>query len=192
MNLADYRTKINQLRTEFALAVRQVEEETRSLEEARTLLQNTQYAQKLCLEIAETLQQSAHQQVAEIVTRCLRAIFGEDSYEFGIEFTQKRGKTEARIFLKKGDLIITDPLNEAGGGVCDVISFALRVACILLSRPQRRKLLVLDECFRGVRGRVYQERVGSLIEGLAQETGIQFLISSDFDWLKVGEVINLD
>ena len=49
----------------------------------------------------------------------------------------------------------------------------------------------MDEPFKGVNGRVYQERTAKLVEALAEELDFQFIIVSDDDWLKIGKVITL-
>lgn len=183
---------MNKIKAEYDHSCRQVEEEEKYLRGTKMSLADTTRARDVVQRISQALQESAHQQVSEIVTRCLKAVFGEDTYEFGINFEEKRGRTEAFPHLKKGDLTLSDPLNEGGGGVCDVVSFALRLSALILSSPPRRKLLVLDEPFKGVRGKKYQDRVGELILSLAQETGTQFVICSDFPWLRVGEVIDLN
>lgn len=146
-------------------------------------------AQKIVQKVAQAVQRRAHEQISRVVTRCIRAVY-PDGYDFHIAFERKRGKTEARlVFLKDGHEV--SPTGAAGGGVVDVAALALRLACLLLATPRRRRLVVLDEPFRFVNGREYQERVAQLIPTLARELGFQFIIVTDDDWMKIGTVIDL-
>lgn len=135
------------------------------------------------------MQRQSHEAVAALVTRCLKAVFGEGAYEFRINFEQRRGRTEADIVFRRDGKDV-DPATASGGGVCDVTSFALRLACLLLSRPARRRLLVLDECFKHL-SRNHVQTVRELIETLAEELGIQVVMVTHDPNLACGKVVEL-
>lgn len=157
----------------------QVRKRLETAEEARNILQN----------LAETIQKESHQQVSSIVTRCLKAVFGEEGYEFSIVYEKKRGKTEARlVFLRDGEEL--HPVDSSGGGVLDVASFALRLACLVLSRPQRRKLLVLDEAMKHL-SEEYVPMARELLKLLASEYGIQIILITHSSTLVCGKVVDL-
>lgn len=185
-----YRATIDDLLRERDALAKQVRNEARYLKDAGTQLDAVEKSQAVVQEIAQQIQQVAHAQVASVVSRCLRAVFGDEAYEFRILFEQKRGRTEATLVLRRGDVVLDDPLHEAGGGVIDVASFALRLACLLLARPHRRRLLVLDEPFKHL-DKENQQRAGLLLQSLAEELGVQFVIVTHSDYLKVGKVIEL-
>lgn len=147
---------------------------------AEDLLFYAEEAQKSIQKVAQSVQQEAHDRIAGLVTRCLGAVFDEP-YEFKIEFERKRGKTEAALKFVRDGLVLDDPMNQAGGGVIDVASFALRLACLVLRRPQIRRLLVLDEPFKNIRGAEYRGRVRALLEALSREIGVQFILCVDAD-----------
>jgi len=146
-------------------------------------------AQKILQETAQHVQQIAHRQIASIVTKCLQVVF-DDLYSFHIHFEQKRGKTEARMVFRR-EFKEFDPATECGGGILNVAAFGLRLAALVLCQPAKRKLLILDEPFRDVNGEEFQSRFKELLLTLAQEMGIQFIIASDDDWLRIGKVIQL-
>lgn len=127
--------------------------------------------------------------MAKVVSSALATVFDEP-YTFHIEFEQKRGKTEARlVFMRDG--IEFNPKECSGGGVLDVAAFALRLACLILARPEARRVVVLDEPMKFVNGDENQARVGSMLLQMAEKTGFQFIIVSDDEWLKIGKVIEL-
>lgn len=76
-------------------------------------------------------------------------------------------------------LTLDDPLEQAGLGVVDVASFALRLACILVAQPPKRRLVVLDEPFRHL---AYELRpvAMELIKELAKQTKTQFVLTTHF------------
>ena len=126
------------------------------------------------------VQQVTHVKIANLVTRCLAAIF-DDPYSFELHFRQNRGRTEATIKLLKDGFERDDPLSQVGGGVNDVAAFALRLSALVLQRPPLRRVMVLDEPFRGLRGKVYRERVRGLLQSLAAELGVQLVVCCDHE-----------
>lgn len=189
--LGDRRKNLDRLRAEYDHVCAQVREEEQALQEGKDYVGRVKQGQVVVQGVARSVQESAHQQISGIVTRCLRAVYAEEAFDFEIGFEEKRGKTEAVLTLRKDGMVLTDPLFETGGGVSDVAAFALRICSLLLSRPARRRLLVVDEPMKFLNGEEYQRRMGELLQTLAKETGIQMLIATDDPWLKVGKVIEL-
>jgi len=139
--------------------------------------------------VAKTVQEDAHTRISGVVTRCLATVFDEP-YEFHIRFERARGRTEARlVFVRDGQEI--DPLEASGGGVVDVAAFALRESCLMLSRPARRRAVLLDEPFKFVSAD-RRGRVRAMLEGLAADLGTQFIMITHIDELRCGKVIELD
>ena len=184
------RKQLDALLAEYTHASRQVAEEEAALLIVEQEYKDAKQAQEVLQHAAQAVQEAAHDKIALIVTRCLRAVFGDDSYEFAIGFERKRGRTEAKLTLKRGGMVLEDPLNEAGGGVIDVCSFALRLACLLSSHSHPRKLLVLDEPFRMI-SKVYRPRARKLIETLAAELSVQVILVTHCEELRCGKVIEL-
>jgi DNA repair exonuclease SbcCD ATPase subunit len=176
-NLADLRSVragINDTRVQLA----EHEDALFNAEEAATVIHN----------VSKAMQEQAHTQIAKVVSRCLSMVF-EDPYEFNIIFEQKRGRTEARLVFSRNGVDV-DPLGAAGGGVVDVAAFALRLSCLLLARPQRRRLVILDEPFKFV-SEEYREQIRLMLEGLADELDMQFVMVTHVDELRTGKVIEI-
>lgn len=188
--LPQYRRIVNRLLADYRLADTTVRGEGFEFEQLSGKIGSVQQAQVILQTIAQRLQQQAHERIARVVTRCLVSVF-EDPYEFQIRWEQRRGQTEAVMVFVRDGVSLSDPLNEIGGGVIDVVAFALRLAAILLSRPARRRLLVLDEPFRFV-SRRYRKRLRAVVEQLSKEMGFQFIVVTHLEDFEVGEVINLE
>lgn len=146
-------------------------------------------AQELVQSVAQQVQQRAHSRIADVVTRSLEAVFDEP-YTFRIHFERKRGQTEARLAFER-DSVEIDPMSAAGGGVVDVAAFALQLSCLVLSKPQTRQTLILDEPFKYV-SEEYRSRIRSLLEMLAEEMKVQILMVTHIDALKMGKTIQLE
>ena len=187
--LEDYQRKLDRLVAEYDHAERQVADEEASLAKAIARLQACERAQRILQAVAEAVQEAAHQQIAHVVTRCLKAVFGEEEgYEFQIEFVRKRGRTEANLWFVRDGLQLG--MDAVGGGVVDVAAFALRLASLALSLPRRRKLLILDEPFRFV-SQEYRPQVKALLETLAEEMGLQIVMVTHSPDLVCGKVIEI-
>jgi len=165
--------------------------EITALKNAEDNLYAYQEAQTITQDVVKQVQEQAHSQISKVVTICLEAIF-EEPYYFQIHFEQKRGRTEAKLTFERNGHEI-NPMTASGGGVIEIASFALRLACILLSRPKLRPVMILDEPFKNVSKKAgYLERVPEMLISLSEEFGIQFIMVTHIEELKIGTIIKLD
>lgn len=172
--LKGLRDRLDHHLTIHKYAVQATLTEKERVEEAKLQVQRVATAQEELQKLAQIVQQQSHRQIGKVVTRCLSAVFG-DLYQLKIEFVRLRGKTEAKLmYLKEGNEV--DPLRTSGG-VLDVSALALRIADLILSEPQSRKFLALDEPMTGVSAG-NMPKVAALIETLSKEMGIQFLLAT--------------
>lgn len=140
-------------------------------------------------QVAIQFQETAHTQIATIVTECLQAVFGQ--YEFRITFEKRRNKTEA-IFTIIGDRgEELDPTNSVGGGVLDVAAFGLRIACLVLSKPVRRRILILDEPFKMI-SREFRSNVREMLERISSDLEVQIIMITHDESYITGNVIRID
>ena len=190
MNFSQFRRRLQPLLAERSHLLRQAEEERRNLDAARKKERDALEAQRLVQAVAEGVQASVHRQLSSVVTRCLKAVFGdEDGYEFRIRFSQKRGRTEAELLFVREDMEI-DPATAAGGGAVEVAAFGLRVACLMLAVPRKRRLLVLDEPLSKL-SKNYRPAARDMILALAKELKIQTVIVTHSPELMCGKVIEV-
>lgn len=159
---------------------------------AKRGVEHARNAQQIVQEVAQQVQQNAHDRIASVVSQCLIAVFPVP-YEFKILFERSRGRTQARLIFKRGALEL-EPLDAAGGGAVDIAAFALRVACLILSRPPLRRVLILDEPFSHIKPPAeLAPRVCKMLEMLADQFGLQIiLIPSIEDFFEIGRVIKIN
>lgn len=186
--MEDLRKKVTRKVADFDLIRRQVVEEKARLETAQQATIVLREAQELAQEVAQQVQQRAHKQIASVVSRCLESVFDEP-YNFKIIFERKRGRTEAQLVFER-DGTIVDPMTASGGGVVDVAAFALRLSCLMLSRPPLRRLLILDEPFKFVSS-TYRGRIRHMMEELSKELKVQFVMVTHIKEFEMGKVLRL-
>ncbi len=191
MNLLKTRKQVDKIVTKLGYTETTVREEKFNLEQAQQLLTDTEEAQVITQQISQAIQQQAHKRIAGVVSKCLETVFtGEDRYGFRIHFDRKRGRTEARLVLTKNGHEIDDPLDFDSGGVCEVAAFALRLSCLVLSKPRLRKVILFDEPFKSI-SVDYLDNVRTLMDKLSEEFGVQFIVVTHIHQLETGKVIRL-
>jgi DNA repair exonuclease SbcCD ATPase subunit len=129
---------------------------------ARTIIQT----------VAEMVQQTVEARINKIVNLALEIVFQEDSPVFSLKIVQRRNQLEADVMVDGMD----DILDSTGGGVADVVAFAMRFAMWSFS-PKKRNVLVLDEPFRNL-SKDYQSAVAEMVSVLSQKTNSQIIMVS--------------
>lgn len=188
--MQEARQKVNALLENRRAVISTLKREKSNQTSLSKRMQDAESAQLIFQTVAKNLQEQCHKQIASIVTRCLNAVF-EDPYEFKILFEQKRGKTEAKLAFTRDGILLDDPLNEVGGGVIDVASMGLRMACMLLQKPPIRRLLVMDEPFSHIRGQGNRSRARKMLLRMAEELQLQIILCTDIDDFRLGQVIDM-
>ena len=153
-----------------------LKERLRELEKSRDDLHNS----LLCLEeskalvqnLVKNIQEKIGEYVSHVVSLALDIVFPK-TYQFKVKFLQRKNKIECDFILIRGNEEIS-PL-DSGGGVVDIVSFALRT--IFWSLSKYRPVLILDEPFRNVSTDL-QFNCGEMLKTLSNELGLQILLIS--------------
>lgn len=153
---------------------KQLNHDLKLLEDAQIFLQK----------IAQETQEHLRFQIEDIVNLALETCFPGE-YIFQIKFEISRGKTEAElVFLDQKTKRQIDPMNASGGGVVDLTTFALRIACYALERGTDN-VIILDEPFRFL-SRDLQQRAGEILKTLSERMNLQIIMVSH-----IGEIIDV-
>lgn len=142
----------------------QLEQKLKYVEQAQVFLQK----------VARETQEHLKFQIEDIVNLALETCFPGE-YEFEILFEISRGKTSAELSFKdqrSGRPI--DPMNASGGGVADVVAFALRIACYAMENGTDN-LIVLDEPMKFV-SRDLLANVCEIFRTLADKLNLQVIM----------------
>lgn len=161
-----------------------IENYTRKDSELNSELKSLEDAQVFLQKIAQETQEHLRFQIEDIVNLALETCFPGE-YIFQIKFEISRGKTEAElVFLDQKTQRQIDPMNASGGGVVDLTTFALRIACYALERGTDN-VIVLDEPFRFL-SRDLQQRAGEILKTLSERMNLQIIMVSH-----IGEIIDV-
>lgn len=133
-----------------------------AIERAQVLLQNT----------ASETQNQLRVHLEDIVNTGLETCFPE-SYTAHIDFLNKRGKIECDIYLKDYSGNRVDPLEDNGGGLADIVSFSLRMACWAIGNTDN--VIILDEPFKFL-SKELRPLAGNLLKDLSSKLGIQIIM----------------
>lgn len=185
----DRRRFVDEHLTKLRVARQRCVTATRELQTARTSKIDREAARDVLVAVAQQVQNRACEVIAAVVQRCLDSVFDEP-YQFAIRFERRRGKTEADlVFTKAGEEV--DPAS-IGGGVRDVVSLALRLACLSLRNGGRPTTLILDEPCKFLHGRDYRDWFRGMLDTLASELGFQIIMATGVPEFVTGNVIDLE
>ena len=115
--------------------------------------------------------------IGSLVTKAIHHVFPEKKDDnFIVSFRENRGKTECQLFIVTKGGEHAHPFDCSGGGVWDVIAFALRCAVLSLERPKPSMFLVLDEPFKFLHGSESRAKALSMMKNTFDAIGIQGIV----------------
>lgn len=141
------------------------------------IMQAQELAQLLIQQTAKETQDQLRYNLQDLVQSALDAVF-PGQYMFSLSFDLKRGRTECEICLDK-DGERMNPLDSNGGGIVDLVAFALRVAVWAIGTT--RNVLILDEPFKFISAG-YKPTAIEILKSLTQRLKLQvIMVTHDTD-----------
>jgi len=171
-----YSEKINKMKGKKELLESKLEDYKNNLSNTNDNIIVLEKAQAFIQQVAKDTQEQIKYQISDLVNLCLDTCF-PDEYTFDVNFEIKRGKTEAGLVLLQHGIELDDPMNQCGGGVVDLASFALRIAAWSLGKSDN--LIILDEPFKFLQPRELNVKGFEIIRKLSKELDLQFIINSN-------------
>jgi DNA repair exonuclease SbcCD ATPase subunit len=182
------RRKVQAGRAELDSALSQTQSLTKRLQTAKESHRAWLEAQAVLQDASAAVQSLVHARIADVVTKCLQTVY-DDSLSFHVDFEQKRGKTEARLYFRKSGNEV-DPLDAGGLGWVEVAAFALRMAVLKLHSPPVAQVLILDETFRFLDAEA-KPRMAELLLELSREMKVQVILATHDREFQSGKVVKL-
>src|SRR5579864_17570 len=142
------------------------------------LTQDTVQKASLFLQsLSDTARIQVIEKISGLVTEVLQAV-KDKNLTFKMELGTERGQPDLKFFvvdsLTGKDM---DVLESCGGGIADLVSFALRVSLLLKWRPSLERVLICDEQLKFVSVQD-QELAGEFIRKLSEQLGLQIIFIS--------------
>ena len=185
MTLAQYKQKLASAEGKLQLLTEQRDSYIEQCTSQKKVLEHLEKAQAFIQEIARKTQEHLKYHIEDVVQLAIDAIF-PDEYQFFLEFSTSYEKTEANlVFEKKGYPV--NILKSAGGGLVDIASLGLRIACWSLSKNDN--VLILDEPVARIQPAELQAVAWDIIKELSHRLKLQFIIVSNST--NNGEAIHL-
>ena len=159
-----------------------------TLLKCRQQQEGNEQALKLMQKVAAETQRVLETRLSDIINSALSCVF-DNPYDCRVQVVLKRGKTEIEIRLFRENKEVY-PLTGSGGGVADMITFSQRAACLSISNPARRKILIMDEPLKGL-SKGYRELAADFIQTMAERLQIQIILVTHDEEFMCGKVISL-
>ncbi len=196
--LTSLRQKYNAAQGQRDLLINQRREKEEKLSAARQDIELWRQVQVLLGKASEFARQQLKTRIEQTVTAALSAIFNDSSMRFEIEMKDIGGKPAADwrvvscydVPAKAGDedvkisayTVVASPEDAKGGGVTDVVSLALRLALLELSRPRPGGPVLFDEPGKMI-SKEYLPNVAEFLKQYAKKTGRQIIMVTHHDVL---------
>ena len=181
--IKEYRRHVDNMRAERNVAKRGIArvkiEQTKLEQEGQDLAR----AQVLVQQAALATQEHLRIRLSTIVTMALQSVFQGDNVEFQATFESKRGRTECVLEVGENGVFGSPILDLRGGGLADVVSFALRASFWSIDRT--RPLLILDEPMKFLDASL-APLAADMLRVVSEKLGIQIIMVSHVDALVDG------
>lgn len=139
-------------------------------------------ARVILTEVGKLTQNKFKRRVESLVTLAIRSVFDRE-YDFELVFEEKQNQITCTPIIKEdGKEFI--PKDEMGGGIIDIISFALRIVLWSMEDPKSRNVFILDEPFKWTGSLI--SKAGEMLKHLSSELNFQVILISHDD-----ELINI-
>lgn len=171
--------RIDKIYSKKSMLIEECETIKKRINALNRLAINIEDAQAIVRLIATDTQNQLAEKISGIVTMALNSVFEEDEFEFKIEYDEKRGKTEANMFLLQNGNEC-DIMEGSGGGIADVVALALRIALWNISTPKTAPVLIFDEPCKFI-SRDLQYKAGKIMKLLHEKLGMQIIVVSHDD-----------
>ena len=143
-------------------------------------------------EVVRITQENFTGKIESLVTMAIKAVYDNKDYKFKLSLERKRNKMECRAYVDDNGEEL-DLEEDMGGGLLDVVSFALRVVLWSFQKPRSRNIFILDEPMKWTGELV--TKAGFMMKEISERLKIQMLIVTHDDALieigdKVWRVVN--
>lgn len=149
-----------------------------ALERAKQDIATWEQVQMLFTLTSEYAREQLKARIEETVTAALQAVFTDESLEFKIDIRELSGKPAAewQVISHYSDVsVAANPEDARGGGITDVVSLALRLAMMELTRPKPQGPVILDEPGKMI-SREYLPNVAYFLKQYAERSGRQIIL----------------
>lgn len=177
--MATWRSQYEQGRGQLALLRSQRDQKDEALTQVKANTELWRNVSALLTKVSDYARRQLVERIEETVTAALQTVLEDDGYQFRVEIRELAGKPSAewRIVSPYADGVelCTGVEDAHGGGLSDIVSLALRLALLELSRPRPEGPIILDEVGKHVSA-CYRENLAFFLKTYAERTKRQIIL----------------
>lgn len=176
------KSKLEKLKDDFLVKMGRLDALKTRLEQIRgdverlyskedTLLKASLFLQSM----SDSTRSQVLDKISAIVTDALQTV-KDKNLEFRMELVTERNQPDLKFYVyDKATNESYDVLESCGGGIADLVSFALRVSLLVKWSPSLSRVLILDESFKFVSVQD-QELLAEFVRGLSERLNLQMIL----------------
>jgi DNA repair exonuclease SbcCD ATPase subunit len=156
----------------------QFKDKQSELQQAQEDIEVWKQVQVLLGKVSEFARRQLQKRIQDTVSAALQAVFEREDITFEIDMHSINNKPSAdwKVVSQIGNTFVTgDPYDSRGGGISDVVSLALRLSLLELSRPKPEGPILLDEVGKHV-SKEFAANVAQFIKQYAARTNRQIVL----------------
>lgn len=186
MKVADARKELDRRVTVAATLVDQLESTNKRIASVTDLVETDVKSQWVITEVARATQQKFAGRVEALVNKAIKAVFSDRDFRFKLSYSAEGTRPMCNLQVFEGeDEEPFEPKDEMGVGLLNVISVTLRPVLLVLERPAKRRLLVLDEPFTALGDEEEMlTKAGEMLRFISHELDIQVILNTHSPSLK--------
>lgn len=187
-----YRNKLEQLKGKKSFIKNKLSQKKILLKDKQLSFNITQQTFDIIQKKAFETQNNIKLHITNIVNLAIESIPFENKPDcFDLEFVYRRNQIECDFFYMENNQRL-NPLR-CGGGLLDIVSFALRIACLTL-RKNKNNVILFDESFKNINDpdqkRELKYYVSEILKKLSDKLNLQFIIvGSNDDFLEIADKV---
>lgn len=132
--------------------------------------------------LSERQRSTAKSRLEELGTQALQYSMG-DNYRMEIDLSDSRKRPQASLFVVDDSKELkTNPLEDNGGGIVDIISIALRLVILQTYEPAIDGPIILDEPFKMV-SKEYVPMLSDFLKKISNDFGRQIIMVTHNEFL---------
>jgi len=148
-SLNDLTSKLSSLQGQSSLLSEQCESSEHKIDDLNHNKELYRKSVELLTIVEKSTKEVIKKGFEEIVTYALQYILSSSEYSLNLEFGRRGNLQEVNFNLITPDCKEPhDPLLSSGGGVLDILSLALRISQLEVTKPKIEGFIALDEPFK--------------------------------------------
>ncbi|WP_422661651.1 ATP-binding protein (plasmid) [Paenibacillus sp. EC2-1] len=165
---------------EYKILERQRDDEQAKLIKLMKEKEQLEMVTSLLVKTADAAREAGRKRMEKVVTKALQSVFGHD-FTFEIELDEHGGKPVANFYVTTVDpttgvMVRNEPQSSRGGGINDIIAFALQVAVLVVyNEPKIQGPVILDEPGKHV-SEEYVIKFGEFLDFISKTFNRQILM----------------